>query len=83
MVPPVRRSLRWKLVLGLPTEELNTYLQAYADSLPADKHARCSLANSVWFRDDADHLTVEQAFWTSAPTITAPTCSRPPLIILP
>lgn len=49
-------------VLGLPTEELNTYLQAYADSLPADKHARCSLANSVWFRDDADHLTVEQAF---------------------
>ena len=31
-------------VLGLPTEELNTYLQAYADSLPADKHARCSLA---------------------------------------
>ena len=49
-------------VLGLPTEELNTYLQAYADFLPADKHARCSLANSVWFRDDADHLTVEQAF---------------------
>lgn len=49
-------------VLGLPTEELNTYLQAYADSLSADKHARCSLANSVWFRDDADHLTVEQAF---------------------
>lgn len=49
-------------VLGLPTEELNTYLQAYADSLPADKHARCSLANSVWFRDDADHLTLEQAF---------------------
>lgn len=49
-------------VLGLPTEELNTYLQAYADSLPANKHARCSLANSVWFRDDADHLTVEQAF---------------------
>ena len=49
-------------VLGLPSEELNTYLQAYADSLPADKHARCSLANSVWFRDDADHLTVEQAF---------------------
>ena len=49
-------------VLGLPTEEFNAYLQAYADTLPADKEVRCSLANSVWFRDDADRLSVEQSF---------------------
>lgn len=49
-------------VLGLPAEDWNAYLQAYADALPEDKEARCSLANSVWFRDDADRLTVEQSF---------------------
>lgn len=49
-------------VLGLPTADLNAYLQAYAAALPEDKDARCSLANSVWFRDDAHRLTVEQAF---------------------
>lgn len=48
--------------LGLPVEDLNVYLQAYADALPEDKEARCSLANSVWFRDDADRLTVEPSF---------------------
>ena len=49
-------------VLGLPAEELNAYLQAYADALPEDEESRCSLANSVWFRDDDDRLTVEQTF---------------------
>ena len=48
--------------LGLPVEELNAYLQSYAGSLPESKEARCSLANSAWFRDDAGRLTVEQAF---------------------
>ena len=48
--------------LGLPVEELNAYLQSYAGSLPESKEARCSLANSVWFRDDAGRLTMEQAF---------------------
>ena len=48
--------------LGLPVEELNAYLQSYAGALPESKEARCSLANSVWFRDDAGRLTVEQAF---------------------
>lgn len=49
-------------VLGLPAADLNVYLQSYTDALPEDKEARCSLANSVWFRDDADRLTVEQSF---------------------
>jgi serpin B len=48
--------------LGLPVEEFNAYLQSYAGALPESEEARCSLANSVWFRDDAGRLTVEQAF---------------------
>ena len=48
--------------LGLSAEDLNIYFQAYADALPDGKDARCSLANSIWFRDDADRLTVEQSF---------------------
>ena len=49
-------------VLGLPLEELNAYLRAYAGQLPDEKGGRCSLANSIWLRDEADHLTVEQPF---------------------
>ena len=49
-------------VLGLPVSDLNAYFQSYTDALPAGKDARCSLANSIWFRDDADQLTVEQSF---------------------
>lgn len=48
--------------LGLPVEDLNVYLQAYSDALPEDKEARCSLANSVWFRDAGERLTMEQTF---------------------
>ena len=32
------------------------------DTLGLPVEARCSLANSVWFRDDADRLTVEPSF---------------------
>ena len=34
-------------VLGLPLEELNACLRAYADQLPAEDGGRCSLANSI------------------------------------
>ena len=34
-------------VLGLPLEELNACLRAYADQLPAEEVGRCSLANSI------------------------------------
>ena len=53
-------------VLGLPLEELNAYLRTYADQLPAEKGGRCSLANSIWLRDQADRLTVEQPFLDAA-----------------
>ena len=48
-------------VLGLPPEELNAYLRTYTDRLPEETGGRCSLANSIWFRDEADRLTVEQS----------------------
>ena len=65
-------------VLGLPLEELNACLRAYADQLPAEDGGRCSLANSIWLRDQADRLTVEQSFldaaaaWYDASVFSAP-----------
>ena len=53
-------------VLGLSLEELNAYLQTYAGQLPDEKGGRCSLANSIWLRDQADRLTVEQSFLDAA-----------------
>ena len=53
-------------VLGLPLEELNPYLRAYAGQLPDETGGRCSLANSIWLRDQADRLTVEQPFLDTA-----------------
>ena len=53
-------------VLGAPLETLNPCLAAYAGSLTDGKDSRCSLANSVWLRDDADRLTVEQGFLDAA-----------------
>ena len=47
---------------GLPMEELNEYLHSYADSLPTEEKCRLKLANSIWFRDDAQELVVEESF---------------------
>ena len=65
-------------VLGLPLEELNAYLRTYTDRLPEETGGRCSLANSIWLRDEADRLTVEQSFldaaaaWYDASVFSAP-----------
>ena len=53
-------------VLGLPLEELNPYLRACAGQLPDEKGCRCAMANSIWLRDQADCLTVEQPFLDAA-----------------
>ena len=39
-------------VLGMPVEELNTFLYSYAKKLPQDKKYKLSMANSIWFKDD-------------------------------
>ncbi|MHB1454845.1 MAG: serpin family protein [Saccharofermentanales bacterium] len=43
-------------------DELNEYLYTYIKNLPAKKDARLNIANSIWFRDEAGRLTVEQDF---------------------
>ncbi len=47
---------------GLPVSSLNDCLYAYRTNLPETEACRFSIANSIWFRDDSDRLTVEQDF---------------------
>ena len=65
-------------VLGLPLEALNPCLHAYAQRLPQEKGGRCALANSVWLRDDADRLTVEQSFLDNAAAYYAASVFKAP-----
>ena len=48
-------------VLGLPGDQLNTYLYSYMHALPQSEKARLSLANSIWFTAD-DSFTVDRDF---------------------
>lgn len=47
---------------AIPLEELNEYLYSYVQSLPSDDTSKLHLANSIWFRDDENRLTVEPDF---------------------
>ena len=48
-------------VLGMPIDQLNTWIHSYMKNLPeADKY-KLSLANSIWFTDD-ERFTVNQDF---------------------
>lgn len=51
-------------VLGghIPLAELNEYLYSYVKTLPSAKKAKLTIANSIWFRDEAARLTVERDF---------------------
>lgn len=51
-------------VLGgdIPLDELNAYLHTYTKNLPSGEKYKLSLANSIWLRDKADRLTVEERF---------------------
>lgn len=48
-------------VLGMTTEELNLYLYSYMKNLPQGEKYKLSLANSLWFTQDA-RFTVNQDF---------------------
>ena len=48
-------------VLGMDCGNLNSFMLAYMDKLPAAKNYKLSLANSIWFKDDPN-FTVEQNF---------------------
>lgn len=43
-------------------DELNEYLYSYVKSLPSGDKYKLEIANSIWFRDDEDRLTVEKEF---------------------
>ena len=49
-------------VLGMDVEELNRTLYAYTSGLMNDEDAKMELANSVWFRNTNDRLTVKESF---------------------
>lgn len=57
-----RQEMEALLGRGISLEQLNEYLNTYTDSLPSDEKAKLQIANSIWFRDDADRLRVEEAF---------------------
>ncbi len=48
-------------VLGMTADELNVYLYSYMNALPQSETSKLSLANSVWFTDDA-RFTVDRDF---------------------
>lgn len=48
-------------VLGMPCSELNAYLSAFVQALPASDKYKLSAANSIWIKDDGK-LTVEPDF---------------------
>ncbi len=51
-------------VLGrtIPLEELNEYLYTYVKNLPSNEKYKVEIANSIWFREDAQTLEVRQEF---------------------
>ncbi len=51
-------------VLGndISLEDLNQYLYYYANNLPSEEKSKFKIANSIWFRDDENRLTVEKDF---------------------
>ncbi len=51
-------------VLGndISLEELNQYLYYYSNNLPNEEKSKFKIANSIWFRDDENRLTVEKGF---------------------
>lgn len=42
--------------LGMPIDELNDYIHAYANSLAQSEKCKLSIANSIWFSDRADFI---------------------------
>ena len=50
------------LLGGLDIEELTAALKSYVKKLPEDEKYKLYLANSIWFRDDGDRLTVKEDF---------------------
>jgi len=48
-------------VLGMPTDQLNSWVYTYMSNLPEEDKYKLSLANSVWFKD-TESFTVNEDF---------------------
>ena len=57
-----RREMETLLGGDLPLELLNEYLYTYIENLPNGDNSKLHIANSIWYRDEEDRLTVEEAF---------------------
>ncbi|MBO7218034.1 MAG: serine protease, partial [Clostridia bacterium] len=53
--------LQMEAVFGMTSDELNLYLNGYMKKLPYDEQYKLSLANSIWFNEDA-RFTVNTDF---------------------
>lgn len=47
---------------GISLGQLNEYLRTYTQGLSSDEEAKLQIANSIWFRDAEDRLTVQESF---------------------
>lgn len=57
-----REEMETLLGGDISLEDLNEYLYYYMKHLPSGKKYKFQSANSIWFRDDADRLSIEQDF---------------------
>ncbi|MBQ8400599.1 MAG: serpin family protein [Clostridia bacterium] len=53
-------------VLGMPVEELNTWLHIYTANLPEEETYKLHLANSIWFTDSPTFTVNEDFLQTTA-----------------
>lgn len=64
--------------LGLPVDDLNAFLYDFRQNLYTSDDCKVALADSVWFQNDANRLTVEPSFlqsvtdWYGAEVYAAP-----------
>ena len=47
---------------GMPLDKLNNYLSSFSGSLTSGEDFKLKNANSIWFRDEENRLTVEKDF---------------------
>ena len=53
--------LQMEAVLGMPIEQLNSWISTYMKNLPAEETYKLSLANSIWLKD-TNSFTVNEDF---------------------
>lgn len=55
-----------KALGGLSIDDLNRYLSYYVNQLPGSENTQLSIANSIWFKNNAEQFTPKQTFLETA-----------------